>query len=153
METTSAGKRWQYPVLFGTQTIGATILIWFAIPHYRGILANPSAHEAELATLVWSLPAIALMQGGYWTRFRLVPPQPRFVNAALGHVVQCLARFGFIFASSVFSFLFLVPNPAFSMPIGRYVITTLMMFAVFCYTLELERLGRTLLGPEPKPSH
>lgn len=152
MDANRSERRWLYAMLFGMQTIGAIILFWFAVPLYRVVLSHPSGHVADLDTLFWSLPSIALMQVGYWLCFRLRPPVPRFVNPVLGHVVLCLGRFGFVFASGVFTFVFLVPRPEFSMPIGRYVTTILGIFAIFCYTLELERLGRALLGSEPKPS-
>jgi hypothetical protein len=147
----TADGRWLYAVLFGTQTIGAIVLFWNGVPHYRRVLADPSGHEAEVETLVWSLSSIGLMQVGYWLRFRLHPPLPELLNAVLGHVVLFLGRFAFVFASAVFSLVFLAPRPDFSMPIGRYALTLLGIFAVFCYTLELERLGRALLGPQPKP--
>ena len=151
MGTSVAADRWLYPVLFGAQTVGALILFGFGVPHYRQVLANPAAHKAELETLAWALPSIALIQAGYWLREGLRPPLPQFVNAALGHVVLFLGRFSFVFASGVFTFLFIVPRPDFSIPAARYVITLIGVFSIFCYTLEVERLGRAMLGSELKP--
>jgi hypothetical protein len=89
------------------------------------------------------------MQLGYWVSFQRRPPLPGLVQPVLGHVILCLARFGFVFASAVFGFVFLIPRPGFSLPLSRYVVTIAALFAVYCYTLELERLGRALVGSEP----
>jgi hypothetical protein len=62
-----------------------------------------------------------------------------------------LTRMSFVFATSVFGFLFITQKPGFHIPALRYVVTLLGLFALFCYVLELERLGRTLLGQEKRP--
>ena len=142
--------RWSFLILFSAQTLGATVVFWYGIPHYRAVLADPAVHEAELKTLLWALPSITLMQLGYWYSFRIRPPLPRLVQPVLGHVVLCLAQSGYVLASGVFTLVFLVPRSGFSMPIARYVVTILGMFSIFCYALELERLGRALLAPVPR---
>jgi hypothetical protein len=64
----------------------------------------------------------------------------------LGHVVLFVAQFGFIFVGSVFTLVFFLPDQGFSIPFGRYIVTILGMFSLFCYTFELDRFGRRLLG-------
>ena len=152
MVTRRATSHWLYATLFGTQTLGAIILFWYGVPLYRRVLADPSVHQAELAALAWSLPSILLMQVGHWIGFRLRPPLPKFFNPVIGHIVLFLGRFAFVVASGVFTFMFLAPKPNFSVPISRYVITIFGVFSIFCYTLELDRFGRALLGPETKSS-
>lgn len=147
----STDGRWRYPALFGMQTIGVVILLWNAIPHYRQILADPTSHVARNENLVWSLSSIALMQVGYWISNRVRPPPPRFANVLLGHVTMFLARMSFVFATSVFGFLFIAEKPGFHLPVSRYVLTLLGLFALYCYMQELERLGRAFLGQERKP--
>jgi hypothetical protein len=147
----STDGRWRYPALFGMQTIGVVILLWNAIPLYRQILADPASHVARNENLVWSLSPIALMQVGYWISNRVRPPPPRFANVLLGHVTMFLARMSFVFATSVFGFLFIAEKPGFHLPVSRYVLTLLGLFALYCYMQELERLGRAFLGHEKKP--
>jgi hypothetical protein len=134
-------------LLFGVQTLGASILFWYGIPLYRQVFTDPAAHQPQLGPLLWAIPSITLMQLGYWISFRMRPPLPEIVHPVLGHVVICVAESGFVLVTSVFSLVFLMPPAGFSIPIGRYLITILGMFAVFCYTQELERFGRRLLGP------
>jgi hypothetical protein len=90
------------------------------------------------------------MQAGYWVSYHLRPPAPPIVQPVIGHVVVCAARFAFVLAGSVYSLVFLEPTPGFSLPVGRYVLLIVGLFAVFCYTLELERFGQTLIGPGRK---
>jgi hypothetical protein len=141
---------WWYPALFGMQTIGAIILLWNAVPLYQQILADPAAHEARPEHLVWGLSSIVLMQLGYWISDRVRPPLPQVTNVLLGHITLFLARMSFVFATSVFGFLFITQRSGFHIPVSRYAITLLGLFALYCYGQEMERLGRAFLGSERK---
>jgi hypothetical protein len=138
----------RYFLLFAIQTIGAAILFWYSVPLFRQVLLDPASHVPQTENLVWSLSAIALMQAGYWIRHRLRPPLPQLRNALFGYIVLFVARMSFVLATSVFGFVFIVRRPEFQIPASRYVILIIGLFAVFCYTQELERLGRTLIGPD-----
>lgn len=147
---TADGRLW-YPILFGVQTIGAIVLFWNAVPLYHQILADPAAHEARPENLVWALSSIALMQVGYWISERVRPSPPQFTNALLGHIILFAARMGFVFATSVFGFLFITQRPGFNVPVFRYVVTIVGLFALHCYVQEVERLGRAFVVRERKP--
>jgi hypothetical protein len=54
----------------------------------------------------------------------------------------------FVFPASVFGFLFVAANPAFHIPIFRYIVSVLGLFSLYCYTRELERLGNAFLSRE-----
>jgi hypothetical protein len=100
--------------------------------------------------LVWSLSAITLMQAGYWIRHRLRLSLPQLLhNALIGYIVLFVARMSFVLATSVFGFVFIMRRPEFQIPISRYFIVIIALFALFCYTQELEQLGRALIGPDP----
>ena len=141
---------WRYPVLLSVQTIGAVIIFWNAVPLYRRVLADPAAHEPRPGTLVWAFAAIALIQTGYWIRYQVRPPMPQFTNALVGHVVRFLGRMLFVLATSLFGFVFIRQGPGFHMPVFRYLVFIVALFSLFCYTMELNHLGRTLIGPEKK---
>jgi hypothetical protein len=139
----------RYFLLFAIQTTGAAILFWFAVPLFRQVLLDPGGHVARTENLVWSLSAITLMQAGYWIRHRLHLPQPQlFCNALVGYIVLFVARMSFVLATAVFGFVFIVRRPEFQIPTSRYVIVIAGLFALFCYTQELERLGRALIGSD-----
>jgi hypothetical protein len=141
----------RYFFLFAIQTIGAVILFWYAVPLFRQVLLDPGGHVARSENLVWSLSAIALMQVGYWLRHRLHMPPPQLLrNALVGYIVLFVARMSFVLATSVFGFVFIVRRPELQIPASRYFIVIIALFALFCYTQELERLGRALIGPDPE---
>jgi hypothetical protein len=146
----TVGDTWRYFFLFAIQTIGAAILFWYAVPLFRQVLLDPGGHVARTENLVWSLSAIALMQAGYWIRHRLRLPAPQlFRNALLGYIVLFVARMSFVLATAVFGFVFIVRRPEFQIPTLRYFIVIIALFALFCYTQELEQLGRALIGSDP----
>jgi hypothetical protein len=95
------------------------------------------------------LSAVTLMQAGYWIRHRLRPPLPHLRNAFVGHVILFVARMSFVLATSVFGFVFIVRRPELQIPASRYFLVIVALFALFCYTQELEQLGRALIGSDP----
>lgn len=142
----SAADRRRYATLFAVQTIATAMLLWNAVPLYRQIVADPASYLLRKENLIWSLSSIALMQLGYWISYRVRPKPPRFVNALIGHIMLFVARMTFVFATSVFGFLFLVEKPGFHIPASLYIPLLLGLFSLYCYMLELERLGRAFLG-------
>jgi hypothetical protein len=143
------GDAWRYFFLFAMQTIGAAILFWYTVPLFRQVLLDPGGHVARTENLVWSLSAITLTQAGYWIRHRLRLPVPQlFRNALIGYVVLFVARMSFVLATAVFGFVFIVRRPEFQIPASRYFAVIIVLFAFFCYTQELEQLGRALIGPD-----
>ena len=145
----TVGADSRYFFLFVMQTIGAAILFWFAVPLFRQVLLDPGGHVARPENLVWSLSAITLMQAGYWVRHRLRLPVPQlFRNALVGYIVLFVARMSFVLATAVFGFVFIVRRPEFQIPASRYLVLIIGLFALFCYTQELEQLGRALIGPD-----
>ena len=146
----SAGSRWLYPALLAVQTIGAVVLFWNGVPLYQQILADPASHEAKPETLAWVLSSIVLMQAGYWISNRFRPSLPQFINKLLGHLTLFLARMSFVFPTSIFGFLVFAQKPGFQIPAFRYVAVLMGLFALYCYTRELDRFGNALLGEEKK---
>lgn len=137
---------WQYLGLFAMETVGAIVLFWVGIPLYREFLSNPATHEPNADVLLWALPSIGLIQIAYWVCDHIRPPLPRYRSAFVGTVIPFFARMSFVFASSVFSVVFITQRYTVSIPILRYAVTLLGLFSLFCYVLELERLGRALRG-------
>jgi hypothetical protein len=146
----TVGNASRYFFLFAIQTLGAVVLFTYGVPLFRQVLLDPGGHVARPENLVWSLSAITLMQAGYWIRHRLRLPLPQLFRSALvGYVVLFIARMSFVLATSVFGFVFIVRRPELQMPTSRYFIVIIALFSLFCYTQELEQLGRALIGPEP----
>jgi hypothetical protein len=145
----AVGGRWLYPVLLALQTSGAVLAYWKGLPLYREAVNDPAIYEARTDTRVWSLCAIVLIQAGFWICYRVRPALPRFVRPVLGQVVQFLALLVFTLATSVFGFVFLMQKLATRMPAVGYVLTLMLLFSLFCYRQELQRLGKHLARPRP----
>lgn len=141
----NAGGRWLYPLLLALQTSGVIVMYWERLPVLRQLIQDVAV-SAIPETPLWSLAAVVLIQVGYWVDYRLRPTKPTFVNPLLGHVVLFVARLVFLLGSAAFSILFIVNAPATHIPVYRYLLLLAMLFSLFCYTLELERLGKTFLG-------
>jgi hypothetical protein len=142
------GDGLRYFFLLAMQTIGAAILFWYTVPLFRQVLLDPGSHVPRPENLVWSLSAIMLMQAAYWIRHRLRPPLPQLHNAFAGYIILFVARMSFVLATSVFGFVFIVRRPELQIPTSRYFVLIIGLFALFCYTQELEQLGRALIGPD-----
>ena len=145
-----SGRR--YLFLFGLQTTGALIIIRVALPIYRAVVADPAAHQVRVDRTIWALVAVALMQAGFWLRHRLQPPLPRFRNALIGYVIWFLGRMSFLLATAIFGFVFLAQKPQFQIPASSYFLTLAGLFSFFCYTQEVERLAKSLIGRRPEPA-
>ncbi|MGA9856080.1 MAG: hypothetical protein WBR29_12470 [Gammaproteobacteria bacterium] len=135
-----------YYLLFVMQTIGAIVFYWICIPLYRRLMLEPSRQEGK-EILLWSLLAIVLMQATYWFRYRMVPELPRILpSAAFGHVVLFLGQLVFNVAIIFFSFAFIAYPPELQRPLFNYAVTIVGIFSLYCYSLELERLGKAFMG-------
>jgi len=151
IDSAPASSRWLQLSLFAMETIGAAVLYWKVVPLYRQLSADPTVYSARGETALWSLSAIALIQVGYWVRYRIGPVPPRLASSALGHIVVFLSRIVFVLATAVFSYVFISQKLASEMPEYRYVLTTVGLFSLFLYSQELQWLGNALMRREKKP--
>lgn len=98
-------------------------------------------------SVVIASPAIGilLIQAPCWIStlkvFRLLSvPQHIFV----GHAVM-LARLNFVFVSGLFSAVVIVRAAGLEFVAWRAALLGAVLFSMFCFTIELERLGKPLL--------
>jgi hypothetical protein len=140
-----------YLWLLALQTAGAALVLEKGVPIYRQMMAGPDQLPPHVGPLWWAIAAVALIQTGYWVRIWLQPPLPRGGHVVIGHVAGFVARVSFIFASSMFTVVFLLRFDQLPLPPHRVVMILLLLFSLYCWTLELERLARALHGHETKP--
>ena len=139
-----------YFLLLAVQTAGAAIVLVHGVPIYRKLAGDFANHRPDPGILWWAVVAVVLIQTSYWIRMRLQPRMPRNAHVVLGHLASFVARLSFIFASSSFTVLFLVRFDQLSLPPHRILMVFALLFSLFCYTLELERLARSLHSTEGK---
>ncbi len=139
-----------YWLLLALHTAGALTILGFIHRGFRTLIDSiGQQHSVPLADLVLLGTAVLVCQCCYWIRFyRLPVPEGRHI--VIGHLFVFASKIGFIFGGAIFSLFFLRHLPELS-PFqhlfglawrGAAVVVTL--FALYCFVLELERLGNAL---------
>jgi hypothetical protein len=146
-----ARGRWLHLSSLAMETIGAAIFYWQGLPMYRQISADPSAYASRETPRLWWLLGIALIQVGYWVRYRTAPVLPQVSNTALRHMVLFLAQMVFTLPTAVFSFVFISRKLSSEVSVIGYVLTIAGLFSMFLYMRELQWLGNSLALREKKP--
>lgn len=134
----------RYLLLVAVQTAGAAIILWNGLPIYRQIVTDFSKHEPRPEILWWAVAAVVMIQGAYWLRVRIRPPLPKRRLLFVGHLSSFAARLSFIFASSSFTVIFLVRFDDLHLTVARVGMLLALLFSMFCYSLELDRLAKAL---------
>jgi hypothetical protein len=132
-------------ILFLGQTIGDATILSQLIPLLRELITSGFGEKTPPEINVLAVLAVIIIQVCYWLdqhwfatlRLRYIP--------VLGNVILFLARLNFIFAGATFSAVYLVRFKEVKMsPLG-FLLLLVVLFSMFCYTLELERLGGALV--------
>ena len=146
------GRRgWRYLLGFALQAIGTITLIVTALPRYRGILRDPTQLSEPVSNLKMALELILLSQVGYWMSRPIPPPAPALGMPVLGQVIRFFGRLMFMFVTSVFGFLFITRSHGIEMPSTRAAMFVLGLFAIYCFTDQVEQLGQAVSrGRVPK---
>jgi phosphotransferase system glucose/maltose/N-acetylglucosamine-specific IIC component len=61
------------------------------------------------------------------------------------------ARLNFVFATGLFATIVFVRFPEIEFSWWRALVLLAVLFSMYCFTLELERLGQALMGRAPLP--
>lgn len=143
-----------YLALLLAQTAGAVLLFVLTFPIFRAVMSEIGRpQEPGIRAIGTILLTAATMQGLYWWRFHKVPVRVPFRSTVASHIAFFAARASFFFGGAVFSLFFFrhlpelpeMPPPVQALAKGLAVFAVL--FALFCYSLELERLARALEKP------
>jgi hypothetical protein len=138
-----------YSLLLAIQIFGALIFVWQALPDFRQVAANPGEQLPNRAfgDLI-TVGALFVMQTSFWYRQLYVPIPFRRSNLILKLVFLFLGRLSFIFGSALFSVVVFRHLPELSretdvfLTVKRGIILVACLFALFCTSLEVERLGQ-----------
>jgi hypothetical protein len=133
------------------QTAAELAILWGALPAYRQIMLNPQ-HDAfsALSSNMGTLAAVAILQCAYWYRFFKVPVPKFKPKVVASHLARFVARLSFIFGGGLFAVVFFrhLPEaeylPTYADLIVRGIVLFLILFSLFCCTLEWERFARAL---------
>jgi hypothetical protein len=152
---TNLKSRAFYLLLLLIQLTGALFIVLAGLPEFGRLVAHPGEQSAYAP---YDSPAtsvmIIVMQAAYWYRQQRVPLPSLGSNKILSHLFLFLGRLTFVFAGSLFAVVFfrhlpeIDPDVDIWLMVRRGLILVASLFAFFCATLELERLGRALGGSQ-----
>jgi hypothetical protein len=145
-ETAQAAIYW---VLFAIQVSGAIGFVWQLLPEFRQIAVNPGV-QLPRDTYGDLIPfgVLVVTQICFWIRQLRLPIPVRRPNIVLNHIFLFLGRLGFIFGSALFAVVVFRHLPELDRGIDillaakRGVILMGSLFALFCTSVEVERLGQ-----------
>lgn len=132
-------------LLLAGQSFGSGALYWHMLPIYRLLLEGVVSPGVPATTLLWGLGAVLLVQACYWTRLRSLPAWATPDWPLTGHVLIFAGRLSFTLAGGTFSTVFLVRFDQVHFAPGRGALLLAVLFSMFCFTQELERLGQAFL--------
>jgi hypothetical protein len=142
-----------YLFVLAVQIFGSFILVWQQLPEFRQVAANPGEQlpRDTFSDLV-SVGVLTVMQISFWYRQLYVPIPFRRSNMILNHVFLFLGRLSFIFGSALFSVVVFRHLPELGneidifLTVKRGIILIGCLFALFCASLEVERLAQAFDG-------
>lgn len=135
-----------YWLLLSVETGGTAVLFSNLLPLYRVMAFDFGNYRPDPAAW-WAIIGIVLTQVPYWLGRRLQPRLPRLKSTILSHILAFVAKLSFVAVTASFSVMFLNRAEALKQmnyPPLRVLVVLVMFFALFCWTLELERLSKAL---------
>jgi hypothetical protein len=142
-------KAFNYLLVLAIQISGAMLFVWQQLPEFRQIAVNPGRQLPydSVSDLV-TVGDLFVMQVSFWYRLLYIPIPFRRPNMVLNHVLLFLGRLSFIFGSALFAVVVFRHLPELGretdilLAARRGIILVGCLFALFCTSLEVERLGQ-----------
>ena len=136
---------WRYWLLLAMESLGELLILLQGVPAYRRVIAGEVYEtQAPLSVAVWVFTGVCLIQGGYWVNHKLGFSLALGRKVVMGHVVLLLGRLNFIFFTGLYSVALFARYEIVNFTALNIGLLATALFSGFCYTLELERLGRKL---------
>ncbi len=142
-----------YLLLLAIQILGALIFIWQQLPEFRQVVINPGEQlPYDVFSDLSAVGVLFVMQISFWYRLLYIAIPFRRPNMILNHVLLFLGRLSFIFGSALFSVVVFRHLPEMDrdtdmlLATRRGVVFVGCLFALFCSSLEVERLGQAFEG-------
>lgn len=141
----------RYITLLIVQTLCAWVMLYHIHAVFRLLVENVGVQQPmPTGVLVQIVLAVVLGQICYWVRLGTVKVPDGRRSVLIGHVFAFASRISFVFGGALFSLYFLRHLPAMNLEalgfglVWRGAALIAILFALYCYALELERLGNAL---------
>jgi hypothetical protein len=146
-----------YAVLLAAQTVAASIVFWMVFPIFYSLVTHLGERQKlDFSEQVAIVGSAAVLHCFYWSRLKWVPVVPPFHSVFVAHLLFFASRVSFFFGGAFFSTIFFRHLPELDVfpPFGQALVKVLyvaaVLFGLFCYSLELDRLGKSV---EEVPTH
>jgi hypothetical protein len=138
-----------YLFVLAIQICGVIFFVWQQLPSFRRVLLNPGEQlPFDTYSDFLTVGVLSVMQILYWYRLLHIPIPFQRSNVILHHVFLFLGRLSFIFGGALFSVVFFRHLPELDREADillmqlRGIMLVGALFALFCASLEVERLGQ-----------
>ena len=138
-----------YLFVLAIQICGVIFFVWQQLPSFTRVLLNPGEQLAyDTYSDLLTVGVLSVMQISYWYRLLRIPVPFQRSNVILHHVFLFLGRLSFIFGSALFSVVVFRHLPELDREVDirlmllRGTMLVGALFALFCASLEVERLGQ-----------
>jgi hypothetical protein len=138
-----------YLFVLAIQICGVIFFVWQQLPSFTRVLLNPGEQLAyDTYSDLLTVGVLSVMQISYWCRLLHIPVPFQRSNVILHHVFLFLGRLSFIFGSALFSVVVFRHLPELDreadirLMLLRGIMLVGALFALFCASLEVERLGQ-----------
>ena len=138
-----------YLFVLAIQICGVIFFVWQQLPSFTRVLLNPGEQLAyDTCSDLLTVSVLSVMQISYWYRLLRIPVPFQRSNVILHHVFLFLGRLSFIFGSALFSVVVFRHLPELDREVDirlmllRGTMLVGALFALFCASLEVERLGQ-----------
>ena len=143
----STENRTLFWCLVVAQAVGSQVIIWTAIPVYRQLLSHDmrGVGTVEIGIV---LAAVVIMQAAYWINYGLQPRLEFRRNRVAGHLLQWVGELSYFFPNAFAAVVIFDRLGELEFRPGRVLAFVGVLFAVFCYKKQLDRLGTEICGTE-----
>lgn len=144
-------RRRAYLALFAIETLAAIVIVTASVPLYGAVMAAAGHQILNLPqSPVILISSLVLFHCAYWYRLHRVPLVLGLHSHFVSHVVLFAARLNFVFGTAFFALIVFRFLPALTEIMDpvllalRCVGAVVILFSVYCYSAELERIGIAL---------
>jgi hypothetical protein len=142
-------KNVAYLLLLATQIFGAVIFIWQELPEFEQLLHSPGEQlRKDIHSDLVIVGVFCVMQVSFWYRVLYLPIPFRRANLFLNHLFLFFGRLSFVFGGALFAVVVFrhLPNLGQDADVLQATVRGMIfvgcLFALFCTSLEVERLGQ-----------
>jgi len=139
-------------LLFTAESAGALMILWNGVPIHQRLLMGHTTQQANPRVFVLGAVAVILIQSAYWIRLRCCRPLRFKRQLVLGHAIQFLGRLSFVFIGGMFSVVFFTRFDELEFSIWKILFLLVVLFSLFCYTLDLDRLAKAFSEGMAEPA-